>query len=60
MSTSNNVKMSGMPHHTTHFLPLSLDPMRFIVPVWVLLSVEYCMAFQAWARKKVHFKTQRQ
>lgn len=31
MSTSNNVNMSGMPHHTTHFLPLSLNHMRLMV-----------------------------
>lgn len=31
MSTSNNVKMSGMPYHTTHFLPLSLNHMRLMV-----------------------------
>lgn len=27
-STSNNVKMSGMPRHTTRFLPLSLNHAR--------------------------------
>lgn len=61
-STGSNVKVSGMPDHTTHFLPVPLNHAGLTI-IFCMGAVEpevlYDIPSLGWQGKKVHFKTQR-
>lgn len=62
MSTGRNVKMSRMPDHTTHFLPVSLNH-AWLTIILCVCAVEpevlYSIQSLGWQGKRYIFKTQR-